>query len=199
MSNAVFPDLQGLSPKVKKTAVWSGRVQQSVGGRELRSTYYSYPLWRFALTFEILRTRQAADELALLAGFFNARRGTLESFLFDDKSDNHVQNQSLGRAKGNQTRVRLVRSYGGFVEPVLAPKAGIEVRVEGRLKTEGRDYSLAPDGVLVFQTALPQGAEVVWSGGFYRRVRFLSDSLDLEQLYPGLWTAKKVEFQTVKR
>lgn len=195
----VFPELPGLSPRVKKTAVWSGGVQQSVSGRELRTAYFSHPLWRFSLSFEILRTRQAVDELARLAGFFNARRGTLESFLYDDKSDNRVENQSLGRAEGNQTRVRLLRAYGGFVEPVLEPKEGIEVKVSGRLQLAGRDYSLAPDGVLVFNQALPQGAELSWSGGFYHRVRFLNDSLDLEQLYPGLWAAKKVEFQTVKR
>ncbi|MDO5058586.1 MAG: DUF2460 domain-containing protein [Neisseria sp.] len=197
--NAVFPELPGLSPKVKKTPVWSNNIQTSINGRELRAPYYSYPLWRFSLSFEVLRTRAAADELAKLAGFFNARRGSLESFLYDCPSDNKVENQLLGRAAAGQTKVQLVRQYGGFIEPVLAPKDGLAVTVGGRAQQAGRDFAVADNGVLVFHNPLPSGAEIRWHGGFYFRVRFLQDTLDFEQLYQGLWSAKKVEFQSVKR
>ena len=96
MSNAVFPTLPGLAWGVKKTPVWSTNTIKSANGREMRAAYYRYPLWRFTLSFEVLRTRSAVNELEQLAGFFNARRGSFESFLYEDPSDNSVSGQASG-------------------------------------------------------------------------------------------------------
>lgn len=62
MGNAVFPALPGLKWGAKKTPVWSTNIQKSANGRELRAAYYSYPQWRFSLSFEVLRTKAAINE-----------------------------------------------------------------------------------------------------------------------------------------
>lgn len=198
MSNAVFPALAGLKWGVKKTPVWRTKIQQSANGRELRTAYYRYPLWKFTLSFEVLRTRGSLNELERLAGFFNARRGSFESFLFDDVSDNTVAEQLIGNTVAGRTRYQLVRNFGGFVEPVLAPKDNTVVQVNGLLKRRGQDYSIDANGGIVFPTALPAGQRIVWSGGFYFRVRFLHDSVDFENVLAHLWQAKKIEFQSVR-
>ena len=138
MGNAVFPALPGLKWGTKKTPVWSTNIQKSANGRELRAAYYSYPQWRFSLSFEVLRTKAAINELERLAGFFNARRGSFESFLYEDPTDNTVTDQLVGNTVTGVTRYQLVRSFGGFVEPVLAVKDRPAVKVGGRPLIYGR-------------------------------------------------------------
>lgn len=122
MSNAVFPALPGLIYPVTKTPMWRTKVQESTSGKETRIGYWSYPRWKYEIGFDVLRSG-ALTELQQLAGFFNARNGSFDSWLFDDPDDNAVVDQSLGVADGVQTTFQLARALGGYVEPVLAPKA----------------------------------------------------------------------------
>lgn len=198
MGNAIFPTLPGLKWGVTKTPIWSTQVQKSTSGRELRAGYYSYPLWKFSLSFEVLRNKQGLAELEKLAGFFNARRGSLESFLYEDPTDNTVTDQLIGMATNGQTQFQLLRSFGGFIEPVMAVKGNPVVKVNGVTKMNGTDYAVTDKGVVVFRSAVPTGQKVTWSGGFYFRVRFLQDSADFENFIGHLWAAKKIEMQSVK-
>ena len=198
MGNAIFPTFPGLKWGRKKTAVWSTGTQKSASGRELRTAYYTYPQWRFSLSFEVLRTKASVNELEQLAGFFNARKGSFESFLYDDPTDNTVADQPIGNTVQGVTRYQLVRSMGGFIEPVLAVKERPAVKVGGVALTYGRDYSVTDKGVLVFNTPQTPGRPITWTGGFYFRVRFTSDTVDFENVLGSLWAAKKIEFTSVK-
>ena len=197
MSNAVFPTLPGLAWGVKKTPVWSTNTIKSANGRELRAAYYRYPLWRFTLSFEVLRTRSAVNELERLAGFFNARRGSFESFLYEDPTDNSVSVQSIGFVQQGRQRYPLIRSFGGFVEPVAAVRGDVLITVGGVPKEKGRDYVI-DGGDVVFQTPLTAGQKIEWSGGFYFRVRFAADTADFENFIGHLWKAKKIELVSVR-
>ncbi|STZ77342.1 DUF2460 domain-containing protein [Bergeriella denitrificans] len=198
MGNAVFPTLPGLKWGVTKTPVWSTKVQKSVSGREKRTAYYSYPQWRFSLSFEVLRNRGTIRELETLAGFFNARRGSFESFLYEDPTDNQVTDQLIGNVVAGTTRYQLIRAFGGFVEPVLAVKGNPVIKINGVVKTKGRDYSITDTGQVVFHTPLTPGQRITWSGGFYFRVRFDSDTADFENFIGHLWSAKKITLVSVK-
>lgn len=198
MGNAIFPTLPGLKWGRKKTPVWSTNVQKSSNGREMRASYYSYPQWRFSLSFEVLRTRTAINELEQLAGFFNARRGSFESFLYEDPADNTVTDQLIGTAQTGVTRYQLVRTLGGFTEPVLAVKGNPVIKVNGVVKNKGRDYNITDTGQVVFVTPLTAGHRITWSGQFYFRVRFASDAADFENFIGHLWSAKKIELVSVK-
>lgn len=198
MGNAIFPTFPGLKWGRKKTAVWSTGTQKSASGREFRTAYYSYPQWRFSLSFEVLRTKASVNELEQLAGFFNARKGSFESFLYEDPTDNAVTDQAIGNTVQGVTRYQLVRSMGGFIEPVLAVKERPAVKVGGVALTYGRDYTVTDKGVLVFNTPQTPGRPITWTGGFYFRVRFTSDTVDFENVLGSLWAAKKIEFTSVK-
>ncbi len=198
MGNAIFPTFPGLKWGRKKTAVWSTGTQKSASGREFRTAYYTYPQWRFSLSFEVLRTKASVNELEQLAGFFNARKGSFESFLYEDPTDNAVTGQPIGNTVQGVTRYQLVRSMGGFIEPVLAVKERPAVKVGGVALTYGRDYSVTDKGVLVFNTPQTPGRPITWTGGFYFRVRFTSDTVDFENVLGSLWAAKKIEFTSVK-
>lgn len=198
MGNAVFPELPGLKWGRKKTAVWSTGTQKSASGREFRTAYYTYPQWRFSLSFEVLRTKASVNELEKLAGFFNARKGSFESFLYEDPADNAVTDQPVGNTVQGVARYQLVRSMGGFIEPVSAVKERPAVKVGGTALAYGRDYTVTDKGVLVFNTPQPPGRPITWTGGFYFRVRFTSDTVDFENVLGSLWAAKKIEFTSVK-
>lgn len=198
MGNAVFPTFPGLKWGRKKTAVWSTGTQKSASGREFRTAYYTYPQWRFSLSFEVLRTKASVNELEKLAGFFNARKGSSESFLYEDPADNAVTDQPVGNTVQGVARYQLVRSMGGFIEPVSAVKERPAVKVGGTALAYGRDYTVTDKGVLVFNTPQPPGRPITWTGGFYFRVRFTSDTVDFENVLGSLWAAKKIEFTSVK-
>ncbi|WP_246828575.1 DUF2460 domain-containing protein [Neisseria sp. HMSC31F04] len=104
----------------------------------------------------------------------------------------------FGNTVTGVTRYQLVRSFGGFVEPVLAVKDRPAVKVGGRPLTYGRDYSVNDKGVLVLNTPQAAGQPITWSGGFYFRVRFMADTADFENIIGHLWAAKKIEFVSVK-
>lgn len=184
-----------------KTPIWSTKVQKSVSGRELRAGYFSYPLWKFSLSYEVLRAG-AFSELQQLVGFFNARQGSFDSFLYQDPEDHVVANQAFGIANPSQSQYQLVRDLGGFVEPVIAPHFSGSgkpiISVGSVVKTEAVDYTISSTGLVTFLTNLTGGQPLTWTGEFYYRCRFLQDSADFERMLHQLWVLKKIEFQSVK-
>ena len=197
MSQAIFPKLPGLTWGITRTPVWSTQVQTSSSGREMRAAYWSYPIWRYSLKYELLRA-DARQELQQLVGFFNARKGSFENFLFDDPDDNKAVEQAFGVTVAGHLHYQLARSYGGVIEPVLAPKPGAVLKANGTVLNPGEHYTLGDDGRVTLNVAPAPGYVLTWTGGFWWRCRFTDDSTSFEQFMHRLWSAQRIEFQTVK-
>ena len=201
MSQAVFPFMPGLKWGSVKTPMWSTKIQRAASGRELRASYYSAPLYKISLSYEVLRS-SALAELQTMVGFFNVRRGSFDSFRYFDPEDNAVIGQAFGTGNGVRTQFQLVRSYGGFVEPVLAPEltglGAVSIAVNGVVQTLGPHYTLSAGGLVTFTSPPPNGHALTWTGQFYYRVRFLQDSADFERFLHQLWSLKKIELQTTR-
>jgi uncharacterized protein (TIGR02217 family) len=190
MSNAVFPVLAGLSWGVRKTPAFSTRVQTALSGYETRAALYSYPLYDFSLQYEFLR--EPTNELQQLMGFFLARRGQFDSFLYTDPSDNSVTNYSLGTGNGTKREFQLLRSYGGFVEPVMNVNTVTQVTVNNVATTA---YAMGTDGLLTLTTAPASGQVVRWTGTYYFRCRFKQDEAEFEQFAHQLWSLQSLGFK----
>lgn len=121
MSNDVFPTLPGLKWGTVKSPIFSTKKLSAASGRGTRGSFWSYPLWKFTLSYEFLRGGNGYDELQELVGFFCQRLGQWDSFLFRDPADYTVASQALGVGDGTTKEFRFVRAFGGYVEPVLAP------------------------------------------------------------------------------
>lgn len=121
MSNDVFPTLPGLKWGTVKSPIFSTKKLSAASGRGTRGSFWSYPLWKFTLSYEFLRGGNGYDELQELVGFFCQRLGQWDSFLFRDPADYTVAGQALGAGDGTTREFRFVRAFGGYVEPVLAP------------------------------------------------------------------------------
>lgn len=201
MTAAIFPTMPGLKWGTVKTPMWSTGIQKAASGRELRGAFYSFPRYKISLGYEVLRSGALA-ELQTMVGFFNARKGSFESFLYLDPEDNAVVNQQFGVGVSGQTQYQLVRAYGGNVEPVLAPQLVVHggadpvIMVNGVVQTSG--CTVTEFGVVTFASAPAVGAVLSWSGSYYWRCRFMQDSADFDRFLYQLWALKKIELITLK-
>ena len=205
----IFPTLPGLGWSVTKMPRFAGRIQNAVSGRELRVLDQVNPIWTWTLTYSLLRdkwdTRAATgpgvgyDELRTLAGFFLQQQGTFRPFLFEDPTDNAVVNQVLGTGNGDARAFQLVRSMGGFDEPITAPNFVSAIRRNG-VHQDPAGYTVDNEtGIVTFATPPPAGHVVVTDFSYRFRVRFAEDSAEFENFMYQLWQLKQIKLQSVLR
>jgi uncharacterized protein (TIGR02217 family) len=198
MSNAVFPTLPGLAWDIQRTPMWSTTRKSSVSLREFRTANASYPRYKYKLTFEFLRQRTGFTEMATLAGFFNACQGGFDSFLYADPDDYTVTAQVLGVGDASNKLFQLVRTWGGFVEPVYDVNSAPLIYVNGVLQTLTTHYTVSVTGLVTFVTAPGAGLSVTWTGTYYRRMCFSQDVAEFSQFMKNLWSLKTLEMLTAK-
>lgn len=197
MSNAVFPQLPGLDLALSKSPQWDTSIKTAVSGREVRASYWSYPTIRYELSYQVLRTYTALSELEQIQGFFNARRGSFESFLYSDAQDKTVTDQVFGIVQAGVMSYQLVRNQGGHIAPVGAVDGAPVLKANG-VVISAANYTINDDALVTF-TSLPSvSASLTWSGDYFARVRFVQDMMEFDRFTHMLWGAKKVQFQTDK-
>ena len=198
MSNSVFPSLPGLTWDVKKRPQFRTIKQTTASGKEVRIALMSYPIWQFELSFELLRSAAAFAEMQTLAGFFNQMLGDYDTFLFNDPTDNSVTAQNFGTGDGTTTTFQLLRTMGGFIEPIQNVNGSPSIYENGTLKTVTTDYTIGSTGIVTFAVAPAAGVALTWTGNFYFRCRFDMDVMEFSNFMNQLWAAKKVAFVSVK-
>jgi uncharacterized protein (TIGR02217 family) len=147
MSTTQFPTLSGLGWPVTRSPVFDTQVQQAISGKETRIALQSYPRWKWDLVFNFLRSAIALSEFQQLVGFFNSRMGQFDTFLYQDADDNSVTGQAIEDGDGATTTFQLIRAFGGFIEPVLAPNTVSAVYLNGT-SIPAAGYSAATNGAL---------------------------------------------------
>ncbi|HUC63438.1 MAG TPA: DUF2460 domain-containing protein [Alphaproteobacteria bacterium] len=198
MSNAIFPTLPGLAWNVVRSPIWSTRVQTTVSGKETRTADWVTPLWQWELQYELLRD-DATDELRTLMGFYLQRQGSYDDFLFQDPDDNSVAGAVVdSSADGSTTAFQLLRSLGGYPEPMTAIDAVSAVYLNGTAQaTSGWSVDLST-GILTFATAPASGSAITADFTYYFRVRFKEDEADFEKFAQALWGLKTIHLMSVK-
>jgi hypothetical protein len=105
---------------IVRKPVFNTKIQTTTSGKELRSAFWAYPVWHYSVHFEFLRQYNGLTELNTLGGFFLARQGAFDSFLWTDPTDSSVANQTIGTGDGSTVAFPAVRTWAGFVEPIGA-------------------------------------------------------------------------------
>lgn len=200
MSNLIFPSLPGLQWDVKKSPQFQTTIVKHTSGRETRVSNYAYPLWKWEMSYELLRETQGYAELQALCGFFLARSGSFDTFLFADPAEpNTVTNYELGVGDGLTTEYQITKSYAGFIEPVgYVDAATLQVFVNGAPVYSPAAWSLVTPNSLQLTSALPAGAVISASYIWYYRVRFGEDVHDYNNFMYQLWELKKLTLEMVK-
>lgn len=194
MSNLVFPKLAGQAWPIEREARWSTEIRESLSGREFRAGAMSTPRWLYRLKFDVLR-QQAENEAAQLLGFFNLHRGALDSFLFEDEDDKAVVDQQFALADGVTKNFQLLRTFGGFSEPVYELNGVPVITVGGTVVSSGFTINR---GLVSFTTAPAAASVLRWTGAYYWRVRFAEDRLRASQFLRHFWECRSVDLITVK-
>ncbi len=198
MSNAIFPALVGLGWSVKRVPMWKTRVQEAISGKETRIADWSFPRWKWELAYDFLRGDAGHAEFQSLAGFFNQRQGMFDSFLYQDADDFSVTGQVLGSGDGATKSFQLVRSLGGFIEPIIAPNVVGNIYLAGVAQSPSAYTVDGTTGIVTFTTAPAAALAITADFSFYFRCRFVDDSMDFEKFMSQLWRAKKLALISLK-
>lgn len=250
MSNAIFPALPGLEWGITKTPTFSTKIQKAPTGREVRIAYMQAPMVKYGLSYEFLRDLMSTQnptgvyaELKTLMGFYLARQGSFDSFLYSDPTDNTTAEQPIGYGDGTTTSFQLIRTFGSqFAEVVenietvtsvtfngveqsvtsygiawnetadtyVAAGASSPVISYGCAWDESTDsyYGIQASqinpqvvvpvgvigetGIITFAAAPARGTAIKWSGTYYYRCRFDSDSYDFVQMMQDIWNLSSI-------
>lgn len=196
MSDAVFPSLPGLSWDITRSPQWNTKVQRSDGGKELRASFYSSPIWRWVLQYEVLDATAAVHSFQDLVGFFNARQGMFDSFLYADPDDHAVTDEPFGTGDGTTFVFQLQRAFGGFVEQVHDLNGTPTIKKAGVVQSSG--VTIGPTGLVTFSVAPATGNALTWTGSYYWRVRFDQDNAEFSNFASRLYSLQQLAFVSVK-
>jgi hypothetical protein len=224
MALPVFPSssLPGLTWPVKRAPSWQTIKQDALSGKRTRFALQAFPIWRYELSFSLLRAQAAYAEWQTLVGFYNSLYGGEGLFQFNDPNDGAVVAQQFGVGTGlTATVFQLVRSLGGFVEPVYLPNtsSGDVDLVNGNPVTlvdgvtpltltggfhiydNGTDVTanatVGNYGAVTFASIAPAlGDALTWTGSFGWPCRFDDESMDLDNFMYQYWELKKLTFSS---
>jgi len=173
----------------RNTAVapeFSTTVTVTSSGHERRNS-----LWSDArVNFDVGPGIRSENELSELIAFFRARRGAAKGFRISDPFDfsSHQMtgtptstDQLIGVGNGAQADFQLIKNYGPQdepqVRPITRPQANtVLVSVDG---TPTTDWTLGEGGVVSFQQAPANGADIRAGFLFDVPVRFAEDRIDV--------------------
>jgi hypothetical protein len=188
MSNEIFPStLAGYAWDSKKKPVFNNIVHSPVTGRDIRIALYSQPVYEFTLTNQWLTK---ADKDALM-GFFLARRGQFDSFLYADEDCVAVADP-FGNFTVNAA-FQLIKHTGGFAHTVNNVAGMPAIYLANRL-LDGYEYSINATGLVAVHNAIGTGL-LTWSGSAYYRCIFLEDSLEYNQFADRLYDCGEIKFK----
>lgn len=199
---ATFPTLIGQTWEVKKRPMFSTIVQRTASGKEIRSALMSYPLWQWELSYDLLRGDAVNAELQNIVGFFEQMLGSATAFNYTDPTDNSVTAQAIGYGNGVATQFQLVRTLGGFVEPIQNVNAITGIYDNGSPVTQGSGagkYTINSTGLVTFGTAPADTHALTWTGSYFFLCRFLEDLIETNNFMYNLFELQKIGFQSVKQ
>lgn len=205
MSVTVIPTLVGLGIDVRRSPVFSTTVQTATSGKETRIANQSSPRYKWNVQFNVLRSAGGWTEFQQLFGFFNSMKGSFDTFLYTDADDNSATATLIGTGNGVQTVFQLVRTFGGFIEPILAPNVVSAVYLNGVLESAS-NYTVLPWGTgsangpgnIVFNTAPAGGVVVTADLTFYWPCRMQDDTADFEMFLSRYYRVPQFAFISVK-
>ena len=122
MTIPTFPALVGITYPRKRTPWVDTTRMRAWSGRPFNQPKWAYPLYKYEIPVSLLRLGATTpQDFQQWVGFWNGVMTTPgQLFLYDDPDDDTATNQLLGDGDGVTTQFQALRTFGGFVEPVLS-------------------------------------------------------------------------------
>ncbi|WP_163266445.1 DUF2460 domain-containing protein [Chelativorans alearense] len=159
---------------------WPAEVVEKSSGYEERNTRWSAPLRSYDAKYGV----RTPDELYEVLSLYHVARGRLRGFRFLDWTDYRSGppgkaptplDQGLGTGDGETTAFQLVKTYTvmgeTFERVVTRPYGTILVAIDGVAQASGYTIDRAT-GIVTFDAAPAEGADLTWGGQFHVPVRF---------------------------
>ena len=201
-SNA-YPNFPITTPtygwSIVRSQRWKNLVQRSANDIRTAGGLGAYPVWVWDLAYNVLLGDSVNHEVQNLQGFYNQVHASLSPFNFLYTQDSTATTCLFGTGDGTSTMWQLVRLWGGFYEPVLAPYGPCYVYVNGSEKIAGTDFTISNAGLVTFTVAPANGATLTWAGAFYWICAFTDDLADWENFQYNLWKNKKISIESLKQ
>lgn len=205
MTLQILPALSGLTWDITKNPLWSTRRLEARSGLEYRAANWSFPRWKFTIAYSTLRTASDFTEYQQLVGFINSGFGQFSPFWYNDTSspDNSVTDQPIGSGNGTQTIFPLVRSLGGFAEPITYAPTISNVSINGVSQIMGTDWNPYQSGnygndSIQFTTAPASAAVITASFTYYFTCCFTQDETEFNNFINGRFEVKTLSFESLK-
>jgi uncharacterized protein (TIGR02217 family) len=203
MTDSVFPSLIGIAWNTVRSPTWSTRIQTAISGKETRQADWGYPRYSYEVNYDFLRSAPSFAELQTLIGFINSMQGQFGTFLYTDDDDNAVTGQQIDTGDGSTVTFALIRSFGGYIEPVSRVNALHNVYLAGVVQSPAT-YSVTDDAAnesgssITFTTAPAAGTVITADFSYYWRCRFSADTTDFTKFLYGLSSVSSLKFESVK-
>ncbi|MDP4164653.1 MAG: DUF2460 domain-containing protein [Bacillota bacterium] len=197
MSNAVFPSLEGRSWNSEKTPIYEDTVVITTrAGIEKRAAYSMYPRYIFSISYEIIEDNKKIDgDFQRIIGFFLARHGNFESFLYEDPDDHQIVNQVIGIGDGMTKSFQLIRTLGEYAEPIRNIKTISSVKIG---ESDETAFIVDSSGRMIFNTAPPKPSPIIVTADFYFRCRFNPSKITFKNFLKNLYELQSLELISLK-
>jgi hypothetical protein len=198
-SYATFPALTALRSTLSVRPRFDTDVAERVAGRSSRRAPFAAPLFDFELSFDLLRSDAAHQELQQIAGFFERMNGAATPFWFAPPNLSAVSRQILGLGDGSTTVFPLALTIGSALAPVAGSSGVGAIYLNGTALTPGAwTLSSAYPASIVFGSAPPSGATVAADFNALWLCRFADDGLDFEEFMTMLFKLGMVRLTAVR-
>jgi uncharacterized protein (TIGR02217 family) len=205
---ATYPTIRGLTFPLVRVPEWSNVIQRVTSGKEIRFALWTSPIWHWVLDYEYLKDDpndllglNPDTDLKTLLGFYLQMQGGFTPFYFDDPTDDNVDGQIFGTGDGTTLSFPLVRTLGGFTEPIQSPDPSNPPQIydNGVLCTPVTQYNIDSVGNVNFGVAPVAGHTLTVTMNYFWLVRFEEDKMDFERFMAQLYTLKQVKLIYVKQ
>lgn len=203
--SAIFPSLAGVAFPVLRTPIWNTLTHQAVSGKKTTLGRFSYPLYRFELSFSagdggFLRSSTTKLEFQELISFYNSVGGMRDLFRYLDPERPTATAQIFGTGDSTATDFQLLYTTSGTVsswsDPVFA-STSTAIFINGS-SVSSTSYSIGDTGLVTFSTILSTSQVASWSGTPWWLARFTEDSATFEKFMLNLFEYRKCSFESEK-
>jgi uncharacterized protein (TIGR02217 family) len=193
---STFPTLATLGWSTHVKPRFATDVAEHVSGRSVRRSAYAAAYYDVELTYDVLRSAAAYEEMQAIAGFFGEVAGRNEPFWFAPPGLASVTGQALGRGDGATTAFALQRWWGSYSEPVYGTSGVSAVYLNGASQVSGWSVSSGYGAAVTFATAPSAGVAISADFGALWLCRFAEDVLDFEEFMAMLFELQIVKLHT---
>src|ERR1039458_7543927 len=190
---------------------WDYVQERMASGKVVTYSSWTWPIHHWTIDFNFLYDNpdnifnlNSDTDLRMLRGLFNQMGAGLSPFYFEDPVDRTTENETLGVSDGTKAAFQLIRTIGGFVEPMQSPAALVAGHPKPRIWHNGAlvapsAYAVSGNGFAVFTPILSGGFPITAAFDYFFLAQFEDKKLGFEEFLHQIHQTKQLKIQSIKQ